>query len=88
MPQLRHLRFASNRTMDCSEYQQLEHAYAEAVRRWSKYASPQTLVLPGKDQLQRARALRQEALVERNSAANALHLHLHQCPVCKKQGAA
>jgi hypothetical protein len=74
--------------MYCAEYQQLEHTYAEAVRRWSQYASPQTLVLPGKDQLQRATALRQEALIERNSAANALHLHRGQCLVCKGQGAA
>jgi hypothetical protein len=78
---------ASNRTMDCEEYQQLEHAYAEAARRWSQYASPQTMVLPGKDQLHRA-TLRQEALVERNSAANTLHLHRHQCKVCKRRGAA
>jgi hypothetical protein len=79
---------ASERIMYCAEYQQLEHTYAEAVRRWSQYASPQTLVLPGKDQLQRATALRQEALIERNSAANALHLHRRQCLVCKGQGAA
>lgn len=79
---------ASNRIMLCAEYQQLEHAYAEAVRRWSQFASPQTIVLPGKDQLQRATALRQEALVERNSAADALHLHRQHCLVCKRQGAA
>jgi hypothetical protein len=75
--------FASNHTMYCAEYQQLEHAYAEAVRRWSQYASPQTIVAPGIDQLQRATALRQDALTERNSAANTLHLHRHQCLVCK-----
>lgn len=79
---------ASNGIMHCAEYQQLEHAYTEAVRRWSQYASPQTVVLPGKDQLQRATALRQDALVERNSAANALHLHRRQCLVCKREGAA
>jgi hypothetical protein len=79
---------ASNRIMHCAEYQQLEYAYAEAVRRWSQYASPQTMVAPGRDQLQRATALRQDALVERNSAANALHLHRQHYLVCKRQGAA
>jgi hypothetical protein len=74
--------------MYCAEYQQLERAYAEAVRHWSQYASPQTLVLPGEDQLQRATALRQEVLIERNSVANALHLHRQQCLVCKGQSAA
>jgi hypothetical protein len=69
--------------MDCAEHQELEHAYAAAVRRWSQHASPQTTVTPGTDQMQRA-----TALVERNSAANALHLHRHQCLVCKRQGAA
>jgi hypothetical protein len=74
--------------MDCAEYQQLEHAYAAAVLRWSQYASPQTMVSPGKDQLQRATALRQDALVERNTAADTLRLHRQKCLVCKKAGAA
>src|SRR5271154_2596643 len=54
--------------MHYKEYQQLEGAYAEAVRHCSQYASPQPVVPPGKDQLQRATALRQDALVQRNSA--------------------
>lgn len=88
MLQPRYLGFASKCAMPCAEYQELENAYAEAVRRWTQYPSPQTMVLPSKDQLQRATALRQEALVERNAAADALHLHCHQCLVCKKKGAA
>jgi hypothetical protein len=74
---------ASTCHMDCAEYQELEQAYAAAVRRWSQHASSQTTVIPGTDQTQRA-----TALVERNFAANALHLHRHQCLVCKRQGAA
>jgi hypothetical protein len=69
--------------MYCAEYRQLEQIYAVAVRRWAEFASPQTMVPPGRDQLQRATALRQDALVERNSAANTLHLHRQQCLVCK-----
>jgi hypothetical protein len=69
--------------MRCAEYLQLEQVYAAAVRRWSEFASPQAIVSSGKDQLQRATALRQDALIERNSAANALHLHRQHCLVCK-----
>jgi hypothetical protein len=74
--------------MACAEYLELELDYASAVRRWAQYAQPQNMVPPGTDQLQRATALRQEALVERNSAADALHLHRQHCLVCKRQGAA
>jgi hypothetical protein len=74
--------------MACAEYLELEHHHASAVRRWAQYAQPQNIVPPGTDQLQRATALRQEALVERNSAADALHLHRQHCLVCKGQGAA
>ena len=73
--------------MGCAVYLELEHEYARAVHRWAQYAQPQHLVPPGKDQLQRATALRQEASVERNSAADALHLHRQYCQVCKRQGA-
>jgi hypothetical protein len=75
--------------MGCAEYLELEQDYASAVRRWAQYSQPQNIVPPGKDQLQRATALQQEALVERNSAADTLHLHLHRqhCLVCKRQGA-
>jgi hypothetical protein len=74
--------------MACAEYLELEHDYASAVRRWAQYAQPQNMVPPGKDQLQRATALRQEALVERNTAADTLHLHRQHCLVCKRQGVA
>jgi hypothetical protein len=74
--------------MRCVEYLQLEQDYASAVRRWTQYSQPQGIVPPGKDQLQRATALRQEALVERNSAADTLHLHRQHCLVCKRQGVA
>jgi hypothetical protein len=70
------------------EYLELERDYASAVRRWAQYAQPQNVVPPGKDQLQRATELRQEALVALNSAADTLHLHRQHCLVCKKQGAA
>ena len=49
---------------------------------------PQNIVPPGKDQLQRATALRQEALVERNSAAVPYICIARHCLVCKRQGAA
>jgi len=74
--------------MACAEYLELEHHHASAVRRWAQYAQPQNMVPPGKDQLQRATALRQEALVERNTAADTLHLHRQHCLVCKRQGVA
>jgi hypothetical protein len=74
--------------MGCQEYLELERDYASAVRRWAEFAEPQNIVPPGKDQLQRAAALRQEALVKRNSAADTLHLHRQLCLVCKRQGAA
>jgi hypothetical protein len=77
-----------SRAMGCAEYLELECNYASAVRRWAQYAQPQSIVPPGKDQLQRATALRQEALLERNSAADTLHLHRQHCPMCKRQGAA
>jgi hypothetical protein len=74
--------------MACAEHSELEDAYASAVSRWAQYAQPQNMVPPGKDQLQRATALRQEALVERNTAADTLLLHRRHCLVCKRQGAA
>ena len=74
--------------MGCEEYLELERDYASAVRRWAEYAQPQTIVPPGKDQLQRATALRQEALVKWNAAADTLHLHRQLCLVCKRRGAA
>jgi hypothetical protein len=77
-----------SRAMGCAEYLELEHHYASAVRRWAQYAQPQNIVPPGKDQLQRATALRQEALLERNCAEDTLHLHRQHCPMCKRQGAA
>jgi hypothetical protein len=46
------------------------------------------MVSLGNDQLQRTTALRQDALIERNFAANTLHLHRQHCLVCKRQGAA
>jgi hypothetical protein len=74
--------------MRCAEYLELERDYASAVHRWAQYSQPQNIVPPGKDQLQRATALRQEALVERNSAADALQLHRQHCLVCKKKSVA
>jgi hypothetical protein len=74
--------------MACAEYLELEHEYASAVRRWAQYAHPQNIVPPGADQLQRAAALRRDALAERNAAADTLHLHRQHCMMCKRQGAA
>lgn len=75
-------------TMSCEEYLELERDYACAIRRWAQYAQPQSIGPPGKDQLQQATALRQEALVELNTAADTLHLHRLLCAVCRRQGAA
>ena len=44
---------------------------------------PQAIVPPGKDQLERARVLRQNALIERNSSSDILHRHRSTCPFCK-----
>jgi hypothetical protein len=74
--------------MGCAEYLELEQDYASAVRRWAQYAQPQQIVPPSKDQLQRATALRNEALVKVNSAADTLHLHRQHCLLCKRRGAA
>ena len=75
---------ASESSMICREFLQLEEQYELAVRLWAQYASPQTLVGAGENQLQRATALRQEALTDRNAVAKNLYLHRHGCPVCKK----
>lgn len=64
----------------------LEEQYQSAIRLWAQYASPQTLVAAGKDQLYRATSLRQEALAVRNAAATTLYVHRISCAVCKKDG--
>jgi hypothetical protein len=69
--------------MQCTEYLELEELYASAARRWAMYAQPQGFVEPGDDQLERARKIRLEALVERNSAAECMHLHRLNCRRCK-----
>jgi hypothetical protein len=76
------------RVMECAEYQELELAYRVAVRRWAQHAHPQNMDQSDGDLLQRSAALRQQALIEWNSAADALHLHRRHCLVCRRQGAA
>ena len=73
--------------MQCPEYVELERLYASAARRWAQYAHPQELVEPGPDQLQRATAIRMETLVERNCAADSMHLHRQNCRLCRAQEA-
>ena len=72
--------------MACQEFMRLEEQYQSAIRQWAQYASPQTLVAAGKDQLFRATSLRQEALAVRNAAATMLYVHRISCAVCKKDG--
>jgi hypothetical protein len=76
-----------SRNMGCPEYLELD-VYASAVRRSTQYAHPQSIGPPGKDQLQRAASLRQEALLDRDAAGDTLHRHPQHCMLCKEQGAA
>jgi len=74
---------ASQTGMVCAEYRRLEQRYNAALRRWAQYVRPQAIVPPGKDQLERARVLRQKALIERDAASDILSLHRSTCLFCK-----
>ena len=78
---------ASQVGMVCTEYRRLEQRYNSALRRWAQYVRPQAIVPPGRDQLERARVLRQEALIERDSASHTLYLHRSTCLFCKSHEA-
>jgi hypothetical protein len=68
--------------MVCAEYRRMEQRYNAAFRRWAQYVRPQATVSPGKDQLERARVLRQKALTERDAASDVLYLHRSTCLFC------
>jgi hypothetical protein len=67
--------------MACTEYCRLEQEYQAAVRHWTEFRAPLTVLLPGRPSVN---PLKQEALLARNRAADLLYLHRRWCPACKK----
>jgi hypothetical protein len=69
---------------ECAEYQRLQCAYDDAIIVWEQERhSNVQLINRGKVTAEEAAKLRNQALINRNVAANELYIHLKTCPTCR-----
>jgi hypothetical protein len=70
----------------CTEGEQLKQEYDSALQEWRKQVQPQVhLFVEGEVLAQLASQLREEALTERNAAANRMYLHRAKCAICRRR---
>jgi hypothetical protein len=69
---------------ECVEYQRLQRSYEDAIIVWKQDRhSNVRLINRGKLTTEGAAKLRDDALFNRNIAANELYIHLKTCPTCR-----
>lgn len=71
-------------TVHCAEGEQLRQQYESALQEWKQRSQPQALHFIGVE-APRAFQIREEALIERNAAANRMYLHRTRCSFCSRQ---
>jgi hypothetical protein len=70
----------------CVEGEQLKQQYDCALQAWKMRSQPRVgPFLVGEAAARRAFQLRQEALTERNAAANRMYLHRAVCATCRRR---
>ena len=73
-------------TFPCAEGDPLKQLYDSALQEWKMRSQPQVgPFLAGEAAAQRAFQLREEALIERNAAANRMYLHRAVCATCRRR---
>jgi hypothetical protein len=69
---------------ECVEYQRLQRSYDDASIVWEQERHLNVrLINRGKVTTEEAEKLRNQALINRNIAANELYNHLKTCPNCR-----
>jgi hypothetical protein len=68
----------------CAEGEQLKQQYESALQEWRQRSQPEARHFIG-GEASRAFQMREEALIERNAAANRMYLHRTRCSFCKRQ---
>src|SRR5580658_77735 len=70
----------------CAEGEQLKQQYNSALQEWRKQSQPQVNpLLEAQASARRAFQLREEALTNRNAAANRMYLHRATCAICRRR---
>ncbi len=73
-------------SVPCAEGEELKHQYDSARHEWKMRSLPQVSPFPqGEAGAGRAFQLREEALAERNAAANRMYLHRAVCAICRRR---
>jgi hypothetical protein len=69
---------------ECGEYQRLQRAYDDAIILWEQERHSNVQAINrGKPTTEEAAKLRDQALINRNIAANELYIHMKTCPNCR-----
>jgi hypothetical protein len=70
----------------CAEGEQLKQQYDSTLEEWRKQSQPPIRPFKeGEAAAQRAFQLREEALTNRNAAANRMYLHRATCAICRRR---
>ena len=70
----------------CAEGEQLKQQYDSTLEEWSKQSQPPVRPFKeGEASARRAFQLREEALTNRNAAANRMYLHRATCAICRRR---
>ena len=73
-------------SVPCAEGEQLKQQYDSALQEWKMRSQPQVIpFVEGQAAARRAIQLREEALAERNAAANRMYLHRAVCATCRRR---
>lgn len=73
-------------SVPCAEGERLKQQYDSALQEWKMRSQPQVgPFLAGEAAARRAFQLREEALTERNAAANRMYLHRAVCATCRRR---
>jgi hypothetical protein len=70
----------------CAEGEQLKQKYNSALQERRKQSQPQVSpLLEAQASARRALQLREEALIQRNAAANRMYIHRATCAICRRR---
>lgn len=73
-------------TFPCAQGDQLKQLYDSALQAWKMSSQPQVgPFVEGEAAARRAFQVREEALIERNAAANRMYLHRAVCAICRRR---
>jgi hypothetical protein len=72
--------------VQCAEGEQLKQQYDSTLDEWRKQSQPPVRPFKqGEATARRAFQLREEALANRNAAANRMYLHRATCAICRRR---